>query len=92
MSQAEFTLSLGLIAFMYIIFGIVRARARFRRTWHVKYDVGLVMIWGITAGAQYASTPEWRFSLRGIAVATLAMVAGHILYHLKFKPQQQEEA
>lgn len=91
MDGAEVTLSLGVVAFMYIIFGLVRAGARFRRTWHIKYDIGLVLMWGITAFTHYASAQEWRFAVRALVIAAVAMGAGHVIYHLKFKPQQQEE-
>lgn len=80
---------LGIIAFMYVIFGLVRASARRGGTWHVKYDGSLVFIWGLSAVGHYLSHHDWAFAYRGFGVALLSIAVGHVIY-LLVKPQPRE--
>ncbi len=89
MRGEELVLLLGIIAFMYLIFGMVRASARSRGRWHIKYDAMMLLLWSGSMAAHYYTHNEWAFALRCIGVALLSIGAGHIIYQL-FKPQPQE--
>lgn len=89
MHDGELILVMGIVVFMYIIFGMVRASARSRGRWHIKYDAVMLLFWGGSAFGHYYTHHDWGFALRCIGVAALSLGAGHIIYQL-FKPQPQE--
>jgi hypothetical protein len=82
MSSVEITLLLLLIAFMYVVFGMVRENARVQQRWHVKYDLVLLLSWAGAAVGHYATHHEWALVLRTLAIAVLSLGAGHISFRL----------
>lgn len=88
MSLVEFNVLLCVLAFMYVLFGMIRANARLRGTWQLRHDTATVLFWVGGAVGHYLAHHEWSLAFRAIGVAGLSIAAGHIIFLLLRKSVQ----